>query len=320
MVGELGIPNDRPAAEQSDWNALMDISLEFLGCYDVDWFGWAGGKWWGDYVLEIYDYQNGTQTPTPNAAPYENNYGNTAKTGINWSGYEFANAPEVWQDYTSAVSDFTYLAGRGVNTIRLPVHWCDATDGVQCGPIKPAWSAMICGLLDAAQSAGIEVILDIHEYGAYCADDPFLTCDRPLSDPAVLNCYLDFLDKLFAIQCGNTTFGNHPALCGFDIMNEPACVSVSDWEGVSTQIVNHIRNNIGHSGKLYVPTGFYSGLTNLNQHSGQWINDSNFCYTMHHYFDQTGGTYNNLSYDQHNQNAINQGYSAGDTYTFMKPC
>lgn len=319
LFGEMGIPNDRPAAEQASWNALMDKALDLLRCEEVGWLGWAGGKWWGDYQLEIYDYNNGQQTPTAIAGTFENYYGTAPITGINWSGYEFANAPEVWQDFTSAPSDFAYLASRGVQQIRLPVHWCDAVDGNKFGPIKQAWQDMLCALLDAAQSAGIGLIIDIHEYGGFCADDPFLNCSDPLTNSGTLDAYLDFLTKMFAINCSGVTVANHPALFGFDIMNEPACVApASAWESISQQIVTHVRS-IGYTGMLFVPTWFYSGRFGLEDHvNGPWINDSNFSYTNHYYF-QDSGAYN-LTYAEQVAQSSAEGYSAGDTYVFMKPC
>jgi hypothetical protein len=320
-VGEIGIPNDVPALEQSQWNAAMDKALKFLNCSGAGWTGWATGVEWGIYNLNIYDQATG-YGDTPNSQPFNDNYaGNSFISGVNFAGYEFSSG--VNNDIPGAevtLAELQTIYNKGVRWLRLPIGWHDLTGGALCAAsIRTDLADAIGRFLDNANTAGFKVILDIHEYGSYGRDEGITNQNFELSDPGAIGCYFQFLDQLFAYVHNGVRIENKPAFEMLDIMNEPERVTHAEWEVASQQIVTHIRSSMNSDKWLIVATGNYSGAQDLPgvHPSGPWIVDPLNRYTpsVHYYFDDPKfGAYNQgdgqegLTYDGENAQAQSESF------------
>ncbi|WP_312940481.1 glycoside hydrolase family 5 protein [Stutzerimonas balearica] len=121
---------------------------------------------------------------------------------------------------------FKYYADKGIRLIRFPFIWervqhnlGEDLDGEQLRLLKRT--------LDFAMQHGQKVILDMHNYGRYqghligSSDVPYAA-------------YAEVWQKLAK------RFGGHPALLGYDIMNEPHG-TVGLWPGAAQAAVDAIR-------------------------------------------------------------------------------
>lgn len=150
-----------------------------------------------------------------------------------------------WFDFHGA-ADFARLrADWGMNSVRLLLEWA-AIEPSQ-GSYDQAYLDAVAERLDWAEEAGLLVVLDMHQdvYGVgfaggngaprwTCAEERYLafTPKTPwflgYTDPAVQACFDDFwksraLQGAYAAVWGEVArrFKDHPAVLGFDPMNEP---------------------------------------------------------------------------------------------------
>ena len=150
--------------------------------------------------------------------------------GVNLSGAGFAPHVVPGKHGTNYFypekRHFKYYADKGIRLIRFPFIWervqhnlGEDLDGEQLRLLKRT--------LDFAMQHGQKVILDMHNYGRYqghligSSDVPYAA-------------YADVWQKLAK------RFGGHPALLGYDIMNEPHG-TVGLWPGAAQAAVDAIR-------------------------------------------------------------------------------
>lgn len=90
--------------------------------------------------------------------------------GVNLSGAEFNSRKKpgtLFKDYTyPAASDFSYFAGKGMNTIRLPFLW-ERLQPQLNGDLDAAQLALLKKSVDAAKANKQYLILDVHNYAKY---------------------------------------------------------------------------------------------------------------------------------------------------------
>jgi endoglucanase len=168
-----------------------------------------------------------------NFFPKKNSFASTSKDfGVNISGAEFGPQGAVGvlntdYLYPSDINEFNYFSKKGLKLIRLPFFW----ERVQHQDKGPLSTVDINGLkttLDAAQNANVKVILDLHNFARYYGT-PLTTADA-----AKLN---DVWIKLA------TQFKNHPALYGYELMNEPHDLpeGSAGWASLAQSAINAIR-------------------------------------------------------------------------------
>jgi len=150
--------------------------------------------------------------------------------GVNLSGAGFAPHVVPGKHGTNYFypekRHFKYYADKGIRLIRFPFIWERVQhnlgkdlDGEQLRLLKRT--------LDFAMQHGQKVILDMHNYGRYqghligSSDVPYAA-------------YAEVWQKLAK------RFGGHPALLGYDIMNEPHG-TVGLWPGAAQAAVDAIR-------------------------------------------------------------------------------
>jgi hypothetical protein len=208
--------------------------------------------------------------------------------GINLSGAEFGSGNTYGRDYYyPAVDEIRYYADRGAELIRLPFDW-ERMQPTAGGPLDPAELGRLKQFLADAHSVGVQVIVDLHNYGRYYG--------KTIGSSGVTNAqFADFWQKLAGAIKGS------PALAGYGLMNEPYSMGGTGiWKSAAQAAVDAIRKVDGTEA-IYASGDHWSGA-----HSWLSINKdfilkdpaNNIIYEAHQYFDRdSSGTYVG-SYDQ----------------------
>jgi endoglucanase len=191
-----------------------------------------------------------------------------------------------------------HLAAEGVEAIRVDFRW-ERIQHVLYGPLDAAEVARLRATLDAAHGAGMGVVLDMGNFGHR---KPLGAPGDGQSGPTIGDPGLpvsSFTDAWARIAA---EFGRHPAIVGWEIMNEPAAMTggADRWRQVSQAAVTAIRF-VGSSHLIYVDGYNWAQVQGWTaRHAQPWIedplgDDGRIRYTGHHYWDGGGyggdGTY-----------------------------
>ena len=209
--------------------------------------------------------------------------------GVNLSGAEsglYSNSYVAGVDYVYPTADeLDYYQSKGIDLIRLPFSW-EAMQPTLDGPLNTDELARMTDFLDAAAARGIQVIIDAHGYARY-DEQPIGSADVPIS------AFADFWSKLA------TALNGHPAVAGYDLMNEPHDLGSPDvWPQAAQAAVDAIRA-VDMQTAIFVEGDQYASAPEWQEYNGNLlIHDpaDNIVYEAHLYFDRTGsGIYS--SYD-----------------------
>jgi hypothetical protein len=167
----------------------------------------SAGGWWS--------WTNGAWAPTskPTAACTDagssSDGGTSLPSFIGKTGRGVAMFDSSYWGANAPAASYNYMASQGVNVVRLPINW-DTIQPTLGGPLSTASRFGVPNIqhdLDAALASGIKIWLDIHSsfrHGSNVAGDGVLTPEL----------FADLWLKMSA------QFGSHPALAGYDLMNE----------------------------------------------------------------------------------------------------
>ncbi len=175
-----------------------------------------------------YDFQIQSADAVGNTATSSNKTltTQTGLLGVNISGPEFA--PWNGQAFPNN-ADFAYLASKGVTFVRMPIAW-ESLQPTLATTLNSTYLGKIQSAIAAAHSYGIGVIVDLHNFGAYCqqADWTSSGCGYAgnagstgtgvnfLGDGTLTQA--DFTDLWTRLA---TALVGTPGLIGYEIMNEP---------------------------------------------------------------------------------------------------
>lgn len=308
-IGEVGWPRNGER-----WNALAEMWFRDAQRAGLGVTVWATGEWWGkDYRLGIYRDRlpgAGVDTASPASAVLEAHLRDDGPPrGVTVAGPEFGapaidrssgfsnrspGVPEQDYHYDSQAT-FDFLARRGVRVVRIPFRW-ERLQRELGGPLDTAELERLEGAVDRAANAGLEVVLDMHNYGAY-----YLAAHRggvrnPIgSGEVTIERFADAWGRI------SDNFARSRAVLGYGLMNEPARIPAAGgrqpaevWERASQAALDRIRSNGDR--KLVLVAGYqWAGVqTWARNHPDAWIDDpaDHFLYEAHHYFDgDHSGTY-----------------------------
>ncbi|WP_165063289.1 glycoside hydrolase family 5 protein [Marisediminicola senii] len=294
FVGEMGWPKNEVDADA--WNALAEkwyTVAEDKGLWSTTWA--AGSSWSDDYPLTVYGGErlSGLDAAGPQASVVEEFAASTdVRVGVNLSGLDFGTgdgysnvAPGVLGQtyFDEPAASYSFLADRGVDLVRLPVMW-ERLQAEPYGDLRPEDVALVRDALDAAEANGVDVVLDLHNYGKYATESGELQVGTDALPASALS---DVWLKLAA------EFGDHPALLAYGLMNEPfgfegdQQAAAGLWEDVSQEVLTAIRES-GDETLVMVGGYDYSSLARWStNHPDGWIDDpaDNFRYEAHHYWD-----------------------------------
>jgi aryl-phospho-beta-D-glucosidase BglC (GH1 family)/Ca2+-binding RTX toxin-like protein len=209
-----------------------------------------------------------------------------ATFGLNISGGEFGgtggtHGVNYWYP---TWSDLKYYADKGVDLIRLPIRWERVQDALD-GPLDLSGDiALIKQVLADAASLGMNVIIDVHNYGRY-QNVPIGAAGGPTAAQ-----FADFWKKM-AVE-----FKDYPAVVGYDLMNEPNNMPGGGvWKAAAQAATNAIRT-VDMDTIIYIEgEGWSAAHTWQTFNSNLIINDpaNKLIYQAHGYYDDNNsGTYN----------------------------
>ena len=159
------------------------------------------------------------------------------------------------QVFVTPASHFAYYAGKGMDHIRLEGSWerlqprINGTLGEQLfdhyadanNPLRNP-VALVRHYLDQAQANGLKVILDLcHNYGeryvGYTGNWANKSKAQLGSAQVPISAFVDYNVKL--VQA----FGNHPAVIGIELMNEPHDLAIGEagWRDACQKSIDAIR-------------------------------------------------------------------------------
>jgi endoglucanase len=210
--------------------------------------------------------------------------------GVNWSGAEFGG--NTWPGvqntnyvYPNDPARGTYFRSKGLTLVRVPFDW-ERVQHTANGPLNEPDIAGLLSVLDAAQATGELVVLDMHSFGRYYGT-PLTVADAPT--------FANAWQQLAA------RFKAHPALYGYELMNEPHDLpeGSNGWAQLAQAATTAIR---AVDPNHYVIVGGYqwSGALNFPENNPTLaITDPSdkVLYAAHQYFDHDQSGSYALGYD-----------------------
>lgn len=343
-VGEVGWPNyrhDKVASdeEQEAWNTVAELWYDeadehnvWVTAFNADEKQRYGGYWLSLYRNAGKDRIRAISETMPNSPPVEAHLGTDEyERGMNLSSGQHwvSNAraektgdpantntnpgtldedywyPGVDEDPDTGQNSYEYLSGRDVDLFRVHFKW-ERMQPELDGPLSKDDVEYLRRSLDNAEKAGVKVILSVQSGGGYHVQDP----DNPersvalnIGDEITTAQYLDLMRRV------SEEFGDHPAVVGYDLMNEPTVGKGKfdsewrNWENITQRAKRTIRATGDEDSYLIVDT--YGNLQ--DEHTNTWIDDPRILYNMHQYFDDAGGHFDR-HYDEELERATRQGW------------
>jgi hypothetical protein len=315
-IGEMNWPNDleRNFGDVARWNELGKLWFEAADKHELWVTGWnvndrGSGPSSYFYIYGAAEDNPGVlATPHAQAQVYEAHQTTSAyKRGVNLpsgynnygtGGFSNENPGEYGSDYYySGQESLDYLATRGVKLVRFTFRW-ERLQKVLGAPLNPVELLRVRDFVGRAASAGLEVVLDAHNFGGYflynATAGGILECK--IGAPYGGQVYVTpaHLENLW-VQLSKE-FQHDPTVIAYDIMNEPIDLPAVDgqepqvfWEEISQSVLNTIRTQEGNGPhKLVMIPGYQTSAVRdwITYHPKKWIVDSanNYRYEAHHYF------------------------------------
>ncbi|KGE53722.1 glycoside hydrolase family 5 protein [Xanthomonas axonopodis pv. vasculorum] len=167
--------------------------------------------------------------------------------GVNLSGAEIDSSqiPGVLNfDYHyPAADEYTYFAGKHMNTVRLPILW-ERLQPKAGGELDPAQLTLIRQAVANAKAANMQVIVDVHNYAKYYG--------HTIGSTKVPISTFNDLWRRLAIA-----FKNDNAVI-FGLMNEPDYISPQAWATAAQASIDTIRKT-GATNLILVPGALWTG-------------------------------------------------------------
>jgi aryl-phospho-beta-D-glucosidase BglC (GH1 family) len=203
--------------------------------------------------------------------------------GVNLSGAEYnAGVPgKINFDYTYPThAEIDYFASNAFTAIRLPFVW-ERVQPVMNGALSASELSYIDDVVSYANSKGIKLILDPHNYG--------YGYDAQIGSAALPNAaFANFWGQLAGHFSSN-------ANVLFGLMNEPHDISATQWIGSVNAAIEAIRASGATSQQILVPGTYWDG-------AASWVSSDNaevvgagvidpahnFAFEVHQYLDSDG--------------------------------
>lgn len=313
-IGEVGWPDDL-RGDAHEWNALAEAWLDEADAAGLWVTYWATGEWWGDdYLLAAYedpDSHGGVERANTQAPVLEAHLG--PGRGIVDAGGEFGYAPTTQRtspfsnrnpgrydrDYHyDTAATFEFLASRGISLVKIPFRW-ERLQPKLGGRLDREELGRLRAVTARAGAAGLDVILDMHNFGAYYVERDGRGVRCAIGRP---RCSIrDFADAWRRIAKAFKTAGEVTA---FTLMTEPVSMrriggrsAAEVWRRASQAAVAAIRRTGERDATLFVSGYHWSGVHDWARWNTEpWITDPSDAlrYEAHHYWDRDhSGTYRN---------------------------
>ena len=323
LIGEVGWPGNPKAAGDARWNLLARDWYRRADAAGLWVSGWATGEFWAS-SYKLLAYAPSIGRVNAQAVVIEEQAVSRLR-GLSVAGAEFATPVD---ERTSAFSNrasgvygrdyvypsratLAYLAARGITFIRLPVRWERLQPRLGQALARDERRRLLAAV-GAARAAGLKVVLDVHNYGAYYLFSATAQAGvrRPIGSRQVpIARFADLWSRLSAL------FAHDRTVLGYGLMNEPVGMrSARTWESASRAAVRAIRRR-GSSQRIFVQSYFWGGVRQfpLYHSGGPWISDARTWYEAHQYFDRDRSSRYEASYDEEVARAAKEGYGGSGT-------
>jgi aryl-phospho-beta-D-glucosidase BglC (GH1 family) len=240
--------------------------------------------------LSVSPNSPGRATP-PVAVPAPVPHPEAIPIGINMSEAEYS-----WGSFPEK-SDLAYIKKNRIGLIRVPIAW-ERAQAKLCGSLDSTYLSRLKAFIRAANTQGMQVIVDLHNYGRYnsrWSQQVALGYVAPNSGDVIgsgtvpISAFVDLWTRLAAALKGT------PGLDYYDIMNEPYSMGGTNvWPSAAQAAVNAIRTVDMDPTILVEGTQWASARWWLRDNGTLHVTDpaNKLLYEAHLYFDSDGsGTY-----------------------------
>lgn len=226
-----------------------------------------------------------------------------------WTEVRFTVSTATAQNVNRIIPQILNNNGAAIGTVNF---WIDSVTQGSINssqsnpPLDPVELARLQAVVSRIQSAGLQVVLDVHNYARYTASDGIehvIGDGGPITQTSLANLWVQL----------SSTFKNSSAVYAYGIMNEPHDMpgGAMQWQTVSQTVVNAIRNN-GDTTKIMVPGYAYAAAQSWStNHPSPWITDpaNDYSYESHYYPDGDHSGRFQLPYANENSSAQDSGYA-----------
>ncbi|MET0238397.1 MAG: cellulase family glycosylhydrolase, partial [Sphingobium sp.] len=206
--------------------------------------------------------------------------------GVNISGAEngLMSGGKTGADFFPTQKEIAYFAGKGMDNIRVPISW-ELLQPSLNGSLSTSYVEKLHAVVSYAKSLGLEVIIDLHNYGMYNGN---LIGSAQVPTSAFANVWSKLADSFK--DDANVTFG---------LMNEPQQATAAAWLPMVNAAIASIRAT-GATQEILVPgidwSGGQSWMWNGNAtvlgKQGAIVDPlNNFAFEVHQYLDDSSGQY-----------------------------
>jgi hypothetical protein len=321
MIGEVGWPGDPRAGGDRRWNELAGAWYREALDAKLLVVAWATGEFWApSYKLLAYRASASViNAGNAQAAVIEGQPASRLR-GLNVAGAEFAtpvdepsspfsnvNAGLYGRDYLyPSQESLAYLAARGISFVRLPIRW-ERLQPRLGHAFDQDEQRRLLSCVARARAAGLEVVLDVHNYGAYYLFSPARGegVRRAVGSALVSNAH--FANLWLRLS---RMFKRDATVVGYGLMNEPVGMrGARAWESASRAAVRAVRGN-GDGKRIFVQSYFWGGVRQFQAYhpGGPWIKDPNTWYEAHQYFDSDRSARYAAAYDEEIVLAAKEGF------------
>ena len=192
-------------------------------------------------------------------------------------GKERADAfQKAYLDAFLTEEDFSYLAGLGVNVVRIAVNYRYFEDDMHPGELRQDGFYYLDKAVEWGKKYGIYLILDLH---ALPGGQNFRWHSDNHCDTALLWNHRDFQTRTIAIwKHISNHYRNETAIAGYDLMNEPEAPDLETLRTFYSELVQAIRETGDHH------ILFLEGNNRGNDFDGlDRIADDNLAFSSHNY-------------------------------------
>ena len=228
-------------------------------------------------------------------------YSQASNFGVNLAGLDFGQTtigknknpipilPGVQgQDYfVPTPAELDYYKGKGLMLIRLPFIW-ERIQPTLGGSLDPTYLSYMDGVVSAAASRGMSIMLDMHNYCRYYqSGDTITRVIGAASGPTLAN-----FENVWTQLA--THYANQSAVWGFDLMNEPHNLASISWATIAQAGITAVRT-VDNTHVILVEGDNWSKgntWTTYNNNLATLTDpNNNLVFEAHQYFDsnQSGG-------------------------------
>jgi aryl-phospho-beta-D-glucosidase BglC (GH1 family) len=190
--------------------------------------------------------------------------------------------------FAEPAGSYTYLSGRGISCVRIAFRW-ERIQPTLGGSLDSTYLGLLQTQVDRANTAGLDVILDLHNFGEYATSGGTYKVG---STQVTLTHFQNLWARVADV------FKNDTGVLAYELMNEPNGISDSTVESLGQYGCAAVRL-VDSTHKILVPGANWQKVQGwTSHHPDKWITTySGIVYAAHFYWDtesSPGGAANSV--------------------------